>query len=360
MAKVPAEQLVDRRPLNLEYGGRLRQIQIEYETWGRLSAKRDNAILICPAFSATSHARSHEGNPEPGWWEGMIGPGMAFDTSQYFVVCSSLLGGWAGTTGPLSPDPETGRPYAGNFPTITIRDLIDVQVRLLDHLGLEKVEAAAGGSLGAMETMDLAVRYASRVQRVFALSGTEKTRPYTATIRHVGRRAIMLDPAFQGGFYGDQIPRQGLKLAREIGTIFYRSRMDFNTRFSCEPLDVPTLRGISFDFQSYLDHMGNKILARFDANSYLRLSMAMDLHDISRGLESMDEAVQRITARVFVMGVQQDPLIPIDEQREFHERLLKHGKCSEWHCLSSRFGHDAFLKEFDWLTPRVRAFLQAM
>ncbi len=358
MTKVAAERFVDRRPLQLEFGGLLPEVEIEFETWGRLTARADNAFLVCPAFSATSHARSREGNPEPGWWEGMIGPGMAIDTDRHFVVCASLLGGWAGTTGPRSLDPETGRPYAGDFPIVSIRDIVDVQVRLLDHLGIGTLRAAAGGSMGGMETLLLAVRYPNRVAHVFTLSGTDRTRPYTSTIRHVGRRAIMLDPAFRGGFYGEEIPRQGLKLAREIGTIFYRSRQDFNSRFSCDPIEPPTLDGLTFDFQSYLDHMGNKILKNFDANSYLRLSMAMDLFDVSRGFESLPDALERVTARAFVMGVEQDPLIPVDEQRGVHEALLERGKDSTWHLLSSRFGHDAFLKEFDWLTPRMREFLE--
>ncbi len=356
MAKVLAERFVDRRPLDLEFGGQLPEVQIEFETWGRLSSRSDNAFLVCPAFSATSHARSHEGNPDPGWWEGMIGPGMAIDTDRHFVICASLLGGWAGTTGPRSTDPRTGKPYAGDFPIVTIRDIVDVQVRLLDYLGLEAVQAAAGGSMGAMETLELAVRHPGRVRHVFALSGTDRTRPYTATIRHVGRRAIMLDPAFRDGFY-EETPRQGLKLAREIGTIFYRSRQDFNSRFSCDPVETPALGGLTFDFQSYLDHMGNKILQRFDANSYLRLSMAMDLFDVSRGFDSLDEALERVEARMFVMGVEQDPLIPVDEQKGLHEKLVELGKDASWHSLSSRFGHDAFLKEFDWLTPRMRRFL---
>lgn len=351
-----ALRLVDSSPLSLEYGGEVPHLEIDYETWGRLSPARDNAILICPSFSSHSHARSHQENREPGWWEDMIGPGKALDTSRFFVICSSLLGGCHGTTGPQSINPETGKPYAGDFPIITIRDIVDVQVRLLDHLGIETAHAAVGGSMGAMETIQLAVRHPSRSRRIIALSGTDKTRPYTATIRHVGRRAIMLDPDFKGGFYS-VVPRQGLKLAREIGTIFYRSREDFNTRFSCDPLNPPILGGITFDFQSYLNHMGNKILDYFDANSYLRLSFSMDLFDVSRGYGSLEAALERVEAEFFVMGVEQDPLIPIDEQKNFHQALLRAGKRSEWHLLRSHYGHDAFLKAFGWQTERFRKFL---
>ncbi len=347
---------VDPAPFPLEQGGLLPDVQVEYETWGALSPKRDNVVLICPSFSSHSHARSHEGNHEPGWWEDMVGPGLAFDTRIYHVVCASLLGGSHGTTGPLWINPETGKQWAGDFPIVSIRDIVDLQVRLLDHLGIEHVHAAVGGSMGAMETLELAVRYPRRFRKILALSGTDRTRAYTATIRHVGRRAIMLDPAFQSGHY-KTCPRQGLKLAREIGTIFYRSRQDFNTRFSNDPLDAPTLAGITFDFQSYLNHQGNKILDIFDANAYLRLSFSMDLHDLSRGFGSLDEALEQTESEFFVMGVEQDPLIPIDEQEGLHQALSRLGKRSEWHPLSSRYGHDAFLKEFDWMTPRFREFL---
>ncbi len=347
---------VDQTPLRLEMGGEISPLEVEFETWGTLSAAGDNAILICPSFSAHSHARSHEDNHAPGWWEDMIGPGLAFDTRKYFLICSSLLGGSHGTTGPLAPNPATGKPYAGDFPVVSIRDIVEVQARLLDHIGVRQLHAAVGGSMGAMETLELAVRHPQRCRRVLFLSGTDKTRAYTATIRHVGRRAIMLDPAFEGGHYTVG-PRQGLKLAREIGTIFYRSRQDFNTRFSCDPLDAPNLSGITFDFQSYLNHMGNKILDVFDANSYLRLSFSMDLHDVARGFSSLAEALAGVEAEFLVMGVEQDPLIPIDEQRAVHDALLDAGKASQWHSLSSRFGHDAFLKEFDWMTPKFQEFL---
>ncbi len=349
----------DDRPLPLEFGGEVSPLTIEYESWGRLNREKGNAILICPAFSAHSHARSHDRNGDAGWWEAMIGPGRAFDTDDFFVICSSLLGSGYGTTGPRTLDVATGEPYAGSFPIISIRDIVDAQVRLLDHLGIDQLHGAAGGSMGAMETLELAVRYPNRVRRVLAMSGTDRTRPYTATIRHVGRRAIQLDPAFKKGHYGDRLPGEGLRVAREIGTIFYRSREDFNSRFSCEPVETPSLDGVTFDFQSYLKHMGNKIVGTLDPNAYLRLSLSMDLFNVSRGFENLEDALNRIEAQVFVMGVSQDPLIPIDEQRQLHDALLQAGVSCQWHELSSHYGHDAFLTEFDWLTPRIRKFLGA-
>ncbi len=349
----------DQRPLKLQYGGELPEVEVAYETWGKLAKDRSNAILICPAFSAHSHARSSERDPSPGWWEEMIGPERAFDTDRFFVICASLLGGCYGTSGPRSIDPRSGRRYGPRFPIVTVRDIVDVHMRLLDRLGIEKLHAVAGGSLGGMESMDLAARYPGRAERAVSISATARTRPFTATIRHIGRRAIIEDPAFEAGEYGDRQPVAGLRLARELGTIYYRSRREFNQRFSCDPMDEAAIRieAINFDFESYLRHQGRKAPKLFDANTYLRLSMAMDLYDLTRGFESLEEALGATQARFFVAGCPEDLLIPMDEQTELHEALRRIGKQSRWGELRSLFGHDAFLKEFGWMTPRIREFL---
>lgn len=351
----------EKKPLQLEFGETLPELEIAYETWGRLNSERDNAVLICPAFSATSHARSHEGDRQPGWWEDMIGPRMALNTDRLFVVCQSLLGSCYGTTGPVSTNPKTGKSYGGEFPIITIRDIVSAQVRLLDFLGIERLMAVIGGSMGGMEALELAVRYPERVDKVIALSATVKTRAFTAMLRHIGRRAIMLDPTYRGGNYEQETPEQGLKLAREIGTIFYRSREEFNERFSTtllQDVDRPRLGGINFDFQSYLDHQATKIVSQFDANSYLRLSMAMDLHDISVDFPSPREAIAATRASYFILGVDEDRLIPIDEQKELLKVIRDAGRPATWHRISSPVGHDAFLKEFEILTPLITDFLQ--
>ncbi|RMH23412.1 MAG: homoserine O-acetyltransferase [Acidobacteria bacterium] len=358
MHKPPAATLwIDERPFELEFGAVLPRLEIAYETWGRLSAARDNAILICPAFSSHAHAQSSPRDPSPGWWEGMIGPGCAFDTERFFVVCASLLGGSFGTTGPTSIDPRTGEAYRGHFPAVSIRDIVDVHLRLVDHLGIERLFAAAGGSMGAMETLELAIRHPSRVARVIAISGTDFTRPYTAAIRHLGRRAIMLDPAYQGGFYDGAGPTEGLRLAREIGTLYYRGREEFNARFPHQPINPPSREGITFDVQSYLDHQGRKAVGLFDANSYLTLSLAMDLHDVWRGFSSREAALEPVTAAFQIVAVEEDRLIGVDEQRAVHRALVGAGKRSDWHLISSRIGHDAFLVELDRVTELVRPFL---
>jgi homoserine O-acetyltransferase len=350
---IGARVFLDDRPLQLEFGATLPRLEVAYETWGTLSPARDNAILVCPAFSGHSHAASHDGDPSPGWWEGLIGPGRAFDTERYFVVCSSLLGGSYGSTGPRSTDPATGLPYGAAFPIVSVRDLVAVQIRLLDHLGIDTLHAAVGGSLGGMETIELAIRYPARVRRILSASGTDRTRPYTAAIRHLGRRAILLDPAFQEGRYGQGLPAGGLTLAREIGTLFYRSREEFNQRFKWQPVREPSILGATFDVEAYLLHQGEKILADFDANSYLRLSLAMDLHDVWRGWPGREEALEGVAAEIYVMGVDEDRLIPIDEQEWLHHALITAGKRSHWRPVSCHVGHDTFLVDRDLMTKLI-------
>ena len=345
-------------PLGLQLGGEIPELEIAYETYGTLSEAKDNAILLCPAFSASAHARSHDGDPAKGWWEPMIGPGAALDTDRFFVICASLLGGCTGTTGPTATDPRSERPYAGGFPEITIEDIVATHLRLVDHLGIETLHAAVGGSMGGMQSLEIGLHDPERVRNVLSFSATLKTRAFTAMIRHIGRRCIMLDPVFEGGYY-EQLPEAGLRLARELGTIFYRSREEFNERFSTDLLEGrhPTIDGISFDFQSYLDHQATKILARFDPNSYLRMSLAMDLHDVARDFESVDEALAGAQARFLIVGVTEDRLIPVDEQFELHEALVAAGKESHWEAISSPIGHDSFLVDFDLFGPIVGDFL---
>ncbi|MEM9554897.1 MAG: homoserine O-acetyltransferase [Acidobacteriota bacterium] len=357
-APIGARMFRDDTPLELEMGGTLPRLEIAYETWGRLSAAKDNVILICPAFSGHSHAASHDGDPSPGWWEGLIGPHQAIDTDEYFVLCTSLLGGSYGSTGPTSIDPTTGAPYRSRFPVVTVGDLVEAQVRLLDHLAIDTVHGALGGSLGAMEVLELAVRHPRRVRRVWAASGTDRTRPYTAAIRHLGRRAVMLDPAWAGGDYEGAGPAAGVALARELGMVVYRSREEFNQRFRWQPIESPSLGGVTFDVQSYLRHQGQKIVAAYDANAYLTLSLAMDLFDVWRGFPSREDALAPVDAQFMIVGVDEDRLIPIDEQEWLHHALITAEKRSVWRPISSHVGHDTFLVDFEMMATLIEEWLE--
>ncbi len=348
MSRPPATKLfVDPTPFEPEMGGRLPSLEIAYETWGTLNPEGTNAVLLCAAFSAHAHAQSSPEDPTPGWWEGMIGPGRALDSDRFFIVCPSLLGGSFGTSGPTAIDPETGTPYRGRFPVVTVRDIVEVHLRLLDHLGIQRLHAAVGGSLGGMETLELGVRHPERVERVFSISGTDYTRPYTAAIRHLGRQAIVLDPKYCNGDYevGEE-PAGGMRLAREIGTLYYRSPDEFNERFTHEPIAPPTTHGITFEVQSYLDHQGRKAVSMFDANSYLTLSLAMDLHDIWRGFKSPDSALARHgdqETAFRIVAVKEDRLIGVEEQEHLYRLLVAADIDADLLVISSPVGHDAFL-----------------
>lgn len=354
MATPPAAAVLrDDRPLELEFGGTIPHLEIAWESWG----EGEDVVVVCPAFSANCHARSSKNDPSPGWWEAMIGPGLGLDTDRFRVVCASLLGSSWGTTGPTAPREPGGAPWAGDFPVISIRDIADVHVRLWDALGIDRVHAVVGASMGAMHGLEVALRHPDRVDAVIALSTTPRTRPGTTAIRHVGRRAIMMDPAYRGGHYDPPGPVDGLRLAREIGTVFYRSKKEIDDRFDQAPIHPPTPGGITFDVQSYLDHQGRKALGIFDANCYLRLSLAMDLHDLSRDFDSLDESLRRANARFLLGGVLEDRLIDISEQRELAAAIKRTGHEMEWIEISSPVGHDAFLVEMDVLIPKFRRFL---
>lgn len=347
IARSPAAHVVRHdEPFDLEFGGRLDRLEIAYETWGRLDDSAGNAILICPAFSAHSHARSSAADPSKGWWEKMIGRRRGLDTQRFFVICASLLGGCHGTTGPLEPRAD-GRPWRGDFPVVSPRDMARAHALVVKHLGIERLHAVIGSSMGAMQALELAILEPDLTERVLAISGTAWTRPATAAIRHLGRKAIMSDPEWRDGHYEGAGPVAGLRLARELGTVFYRSKAEFDARFHHEPIHPPSLRGVTFDVQSYLNHQGLKTSRRFDANAYLYLSLAMDLHDLARGRGSLVEALATTSARFLVGGVVEDRLIPLAEQQEIRDAAIAAGRDVRWFETSSAIGHDAFLVEID-------------
>jgi homoserine O-acetyltransferase len=344
-------------PLSL--GGVLHGVRIRWEEWGRREGDGKNTILVFPALSAHSHLRSHDADASEGWWEAMVGPGRAFDTSRWHVLCASLIGSPYGSTSPLSTDPRTGRRYGPTFPAITPADLARGHKMLADALGLRRVHAVVGASLGGMQALEYAAEYPDAVDRFLVLSTTAKTTPHTVALRRIGRQAILLDPEYRGGWYEDgKGPRSGLKLAREIGTILYRSRDEFNARFSHAPVGGFAPGDKTFEVESYLAAHGERFAPRFDANCYLLLSKCMDLMDLGFEQPSLEAGIQRIRAKGLIIGVDRDALTPIDEQQRLANVLRKAGRDVRFEVLSSPFGHDAFLKEFDWQTPRFREFIE--
>lgn len=351
-------------PLVLESGARLGPITVAYETLGQLSRRRDNVILVCHALTGDSHVAGvyYPGDPKPGWWDDVVGPGKILDTDRYFVICSNVLGGCQGTTGPSSPNPETGVPYGPDFPVITVRDMVRVQRELLDYLGIHKVLAVIGGSLGGMQVLEWAVAYPDRVGGIIPIAACGRFHPQGIALNEVQRQAIMSDPEFRGGrYYGGPGPRAGLATARMLGMITYRSDESMWKQFGRKTRGTPETAfrgfGISFEVESYLHHQGGALVKRFDANSYLYLTRAMDLHDIGRGRGSYREAYSRVKARSLVVGIRSDLLFPTYQQLEMADLLARAGKDVTYFEMDSPWGHDAFLVDHHLLEQPIRNFL---
>lgn len=272
-------------PILLDWGGTLREFDIAYETWGSLNQDKSNVILLHTGLSASSHAHSTEINPQPGWWEKFIGPGCALDTDKYFVLCTNVLGGCYGSTGPSSIDPADGQNYATRFPILTIDDMVRAQFRLLDHLGIEKLYASVGSSMGGMLSLAAGVLFPDRVARIASISGCARSHPYSIAMRHTQRQVLMMDPNWNRGFYYGRVPpHHGMKLAREIATVTYRSGPEWEQRFGRRRADPSKPPALCPDFliETYLDHAGEKFNLTYDANSLLYVSKAMDLFDLGR------------------------------------------------------------------------------
>ncbi|KAK4136861.1 homoserine acetyltransferase [Trichocladium antarcticum] len=274
-----------RKPLALDHGGQLHEFDIAYETWGRMNESRSNVILLHTGLSASSHAHSTPANPQPGWWERFIGPGLALDTDKYHVICTNIIGGCYGSTGPSSIDPSDGKRYATRFPILTIQDMVRAQFRLLDHLGVDKLHASVGSSMGGMQSLAAGVEFPSRVGRIVSISACARSHPYSIAMRYVQRKAILNDPNWNRGFYYGRVPPHvGMKLAREIATITYRSGPEWEQRFGRRRADASKPPALCPDFliETYLDHAGEKFCLTYDPNSLIYVSKAMDLFDLGR------------------------------------------------------------------------------
>lgn len=357
MTSWPRKIRVEREfPLSL--GGSLPEIEIAYEEWGDPDAPPERTVLVMPALSASSHVRSHGGDPSPGWWEEMVGPGLGIDTDRFRVVAASILGSPFGTTSPLSSNPRTGMPYGRDFPQITPGDQARCHAWLLDALGIGRVHAVVGSSLGGMQALQFAAQFPDRLDRMVCTSATGKTTPGTVALRRVGRCAILNDPDYKDGRYDpSRPPARGLAVARELGMICYRSRDEFNQRFVWNPEGPYTASALTFEVERYLNYHGERFASAYDANCYLLLSRCMDLMDLGAGFGSYAEGVLRIRCSALIIGVDRDMLIPPSEQQHLAHLLESHGRDVHFEILPSIYGHDAFLKEFDWFTPRLRAFL---
>ncbi|MGB2822215.1 MAG: homoserine O-acetyltransferase [Phycisphaerae bacterium] len=359
-----AQSVTSDEPLDLELGGRLGQITVAYETYGRLNAARDNAVLICHALSGDSHVAMHDEEDDPGWWDVAVGPGKPIDTDRYFVICPNMLGGCRGTTGPNSIDPATGRAYGPDFPTITIGDTVEVQRRLLDHLGIDSLLAVTGGSMGGFQVLLWAIRYADRVRGAIPVATSARASSQALAFDVVGRNAILHDPNFRDGRYcdGGPGPDVGLAIARMIGHITYLSREAMQEKFSadrCEPRDVPVAFEKKFSVGSYLGYQGAKFVERFDANTYITLSMAMDLFDLGGSARELATALNGCKCRWLAISFTSDWLFSPEELQQIVHALIATGKPVSYCNVVSNCGHDAFLLPVNLETygELIRGFL---
>jgi len=290
------EEFHSDEPILLDWGGALPSFNIAYETWGTLNADKSNAILLHTGLSASSHAHSTEANPKPGWWERFIGPGAPLDTDKYFIICTNVLGGCYGSTGPSSLDPMTRQPYGTSFPILTMQDMVRAQFRLLDYLGIDKLYASVGCSMGGMQSLAAGILANERVSRVVSVSGCARSHPYSIAMRHTQRQVLMNDPAWaqtRGNYYNSMPPHSGMKLARQIATVTYRSGPEWEKRFGRQRADATKPPALCPDFliETYLDHAGEKWCLEYDANSLLYVSKAMDLFDLGKAMQ--DATAQR-------------------------------------------------------------------
>ncbi|OSX59170.1 hypothetical protein POSPLADRAFT_1172393 [Postia placenta MAD-698-R-SB12] len=419
------------RPLPLTYASPLPSINIAYETWGTLSPTRDNVILLHTGLSASSHAASTDLNPAEGWWENFIGPGRALDTNQFFIICTNVLGGCYGTTGPSSVDPSTGQRYATHFPVISIFDMVQAQFCLLDHLGIENLYASVGSSMGAMQSLAAGWLYPERVGKVVSISGTARSSPSAIAMRFAQRSVLMADPNWNKGFYYDGLPpHTGMKLARQIATITYRSGPEWDMRFgrklrrlpaaenseeSPEIADKPRAPALCPDFliETYLDYQGESFCLKYDANSLIYISKAMDIFDLTGSalaelrftpppprssppplppsmsahptspththyhwvlshskshppppnppahLPELAEGLRPLAnTPTLILGVQSDILFPVEQQREVADALRMAGnQMVSYFELGGVWGHDTFLLDVQNVGGAIRGFL---
>jgi homoserine O-acetyltransferase len=342
--------------LVLESGEELPEVEVAYEMAGNLTVEKDNVIVVCHALTGDTHSVGDERSP--GWWDGLIGPGAYIDTRRYAVITMNALGGCSGSTGPSSPHPVTGTPYGSRFPQVTIRDMVKAQYTCLKQMGIDHVKAVIGGSMGGMQVLEWAVMYPGFMDACIPIATGATLSSLSMAYNEIGRRAIMQDPMWQGGdYYPDPGPLQGLSIARMVGMVTYRTEALFERRFR-KPEEENLQENPQAMVESYLRYQGEKLVKRFDANSYLLFLSAMDGHDLGRGRGGIEKAVDRIRARILTIGITEDLYFPVRQQRSFHQLCLNKGKKAFYHEFSSYYGHDAFLVEYEQFGPKIRQFLE--
>ena len=374
-------------PLALDCGRQLYPVRIAYETYGTLAPARDNVVLVCHALSGDAHAAGYSATPAAtgtrdgfaaeerdadhgrslGWWDGMIGPGKAFDTDRFFVVSTNLLGGCRGTTGPSSRNPPTGRPYGSDFPVITVADMVRAQRAFLAELGLERLAAVAGGSLGGMQALEWAVLYGEQVGAIVPIASTHALRPQGIAWNAIARNSITGDPDWQGGHYYDtgRTPSRGMGVARIVGHVTYLSAQALGQKFGRRLQHADDIRYVldkpEFEIESYLRHQADNFVKRFDANTYLYTSRALSYFDLARqyGNGDLVAALRNIRARTLLIAFSSDWLYPPGDSEELAAALRAAGKDVELHVIDAPYGHDCFLLEEARQTPIIRRFLES-
>ncbi len=348
-------------PFVLESGESIGPVTLAYETYGRLDADASNAILILHALTGDAHAAGfHEGDTNPGWWDDMIGPGRAFDTDRYFVICSNILGGCKGSTGPSSENPLTKRPYGLEFPVITIGDMVNAQKRLLDHLGIDRLLAVVGGSMGGMQALQWVVSYPEKVTSAILIATTAEHTPQQIAFNEVARQAIMADPNWNNGdYYGLDLPDKGLSVARMIGHITYMSDDSMNEKFGRRVKDKkqPFKFSPEFEVEGYLHYRGYNFINRFDPNSYLYITKAVDSFTVANG-KPLYKLLEGVRTRVLIIAFSSDWLYPPNQSQQIVKACKVAGADATYCELKSSYGHDAFLVEFDEQTYLYSHFLK--
>jgi homoserine O-acetyltransferase len=362
---VSPRDFVYPHPFTFKSGQSLPGFTLRYETYGTLNATRDNAVLVCHALSGDHHCAGwHAPNDrKPGWWNNLIGPGKAVDTNRFFVVCANVLGGCQGSTGPSSLNPNTGRPYGIAFPFVTIRDMVRSQKLLLDHLGVTELHGVIGGSMGGMTALLFAIEFPHFTHRVLAMATTGRESAQAIAFNEVGRQAIMQDPAWNHGDYPREGgPRVGLAIARMMAHITYVSDASMDRKFGRKKKETAAGDAYTFDMQfeveSYLRHQGQSFINRFDANSYLYITRALDQFDLAHAHGSLEAAFAPVEADTLVVGFTSDWLFPPEQNRALALALLRAGKRASYAELATDLGHDSFLLESEQLYTLVRGFLE--